>query len=177
MRTLMAALTTCLITSCGACDKAPKSKQTANANKASPNPAPDKAGASAKPAKAQMETTTFKNEQGTFNMGQKIPDGFPLEVVDGATVLQGMNIDTAKQGKNFVVSLHAEKTSVEDATAFYKKQLEGKGLTVETMDTNAAGTKITVLSGRKDGVEAGVQVMKQKGKDGAMITVSYRTSK
>ena len=175
MRTLIAALTTCFITSCGACDKAPKSDPTSKT--ANQQPATGETGQGAKNAKAEMNTTTFKNKEGTFNMGQKVPEGFPLEVIDDAKILQGMNIDSPDKGKTYVVSLHAEKSTVEDATAFYKKQLEGEGLEVSTVETNAAGTKITVLSGRKEGVEAGVQVMKQKDKDGAMVTVSFRTMK
>ena len=81
---------------------------------------------------------------------------------------------SAANGKNYVVSLHAEKTSVADAAEFYEKALKDAGLEPNKIETTAGKTKIFVLTGKNDKIDTSLQIMKQADKDGAMVTLAWR---
>ncbi|MBI5509897.1 MAG: hypothetical protein HY903_14165 [Deltaproteobacteria bacterium] len=114
------------------------------------------------------ETATFQGDDkgvkieskdgiAEFGTG-KIPEGFPLPVIEGATVASGTHNKTPKgDGYTLMLSVAKDPVAVAD---FYEKALKGKGLKVERVQ-NPMMAGMVVLNGKKDKLSASCTAMRE----------------
>lgn len=121
-------------------------------------------------------TVTIKGKDGEYRYdsagGGKVPDGFPLAVASGAKV-QGSVSSSNDEERTYMVTL-ASDAAVDEVAAFYKRELEAKGLKVERTDVDMDGKKFVTLGGRAEKREASVTVSSADEGAGCLTQISVR---
>ncbi len=128
------------------------------------------------------ETATISGKDGSLRVvsdkgvteigGAKIPEGFPLPLIDGAKVVTSSSSTT---GKAPVYHLVAEVDGAPKAVAdFYAQALADKGLAKvqRTEHQMGAGAMVT-LTAKQKGLEVAVTVIKQEDKGKTMLTIAW----
>lgn len=126
------------------------------------------------------ETATVEgNEQGVRIVGKegtaefgtgKVPEGFPLKVIDGAKVESGMKSQGAK-GEVFTLMATVAKESAAIAD-FYEADLKAKGFKIERVQ-NPAMANLIVLSGKKPAVTASITITREAPDKPAALMISW----
>lgn len=96
-----------------------------------------------------------------FGASAKAPDGFPLPMMDGISVVQGAVSD--KDGKKSYAVMGTTAKPAKDVAAFYEPELKKAGLTVTRSETNLGGVVMLALSGEGGGHKMGVAMQEAKG--------------
>lgn len=114
-----------------------------------------------------IATITGENADGTkfnaaFGVAAKAPDGFPLPIIGGMTVMQGAVQDQAGK-KTYMVMGQVDKPAKAVAD-FYEPELKKAGLKVTRTDSNLGGMVITMLEGEGGGHKLSVAVQEAAGK-------------
>lgn len=119
-------------------------------------------------------TVTFKSKEGEFKISdkgeetviaikgkdgeevriggsdKKLPEGFPLRLVDGATIASSMSMGKGKN-ESFVVALEAPARSHDRIAEFYERELQAKGVEVERARFELDGSVTISLTGTAEG--------------------------
>lgn len=122
--------------------------------------------------KGDTVTVTTKDGDQVTLSGQegKLPEGFPLPLIKGATVGSGSKITT-----NNKVGFTAEITYTgthKDTADFYEKALKDLGIKVERTDVTSDGETTVMLIGSSDKHDAWV-MLNGKGDKGGTIAVMW----
>lgn len=124
-------------------------------------------------------TLTIKGKDGEYHMNTggagKVPEDFPLAVHAGSKV-QGSASSSNDEERTFMLSLVSE-AAVDEIAAFYKKELEARGLKVERTDVATDGRKFVTLGGRSEKREASVAISSGDEGDGTFTQISVRDRK
>ena len=111
-----------------------------------------------------------KDGSAEFGTG-KVPDGFPLPVIDGATVASGAHNKTAK-GDAYTLMATINKDSVAIAD-FYEKELKAKGFKVERVQ-NPMVTGMVVVNGKKPKLTASCTIMRESPDKPASLIIGWQ---
>lgn len=122
----------------------------------------------------KTKEATIKSEDGTMHMGKKLPEGFPLPIIDGAEIVTALDLNSKKDGQSFMVSLKTTSKDAADIAAYYEGELKKDGLEVKKMETKTDAMAMFVLSGKGDGIDATVQVIKQAAKPETMVNIALK---
>ena len=114
-----------------------------------------------------------QSKDGTAEFGTgKIPDGFPLPLIDGATVQSGIHNKTAK-GDSFTLMASVTKDTAAIAD-FYAKELKTKGFKVEKVQ-NPAMANMVIVNGKKAKLSANCTVMRETPEKPASLMISWQS--
>ncbi|OGQ24568.1 MAG: hypothetical protein A2138_16390 [Deltaproteobacteria bacterium RBG_16_71_12] len=113
-----------------------------------------------------VATITGQNADGTkfnaaFGADAKVPDGFPLPVMDGIKVMQGVVGD--KNGKKSYAIMGTIAKPAKEVADFYDAAMKKAGLTVTRSEANLGGMVMLSLSGEGGGHKMGLVVQEAKG--------------
>lgn len=122
---------------------------------------------------AQEGQMRIKSKDGVAEWGTgKLPEGFPLPMLDGAAI-QTSTKNSSEKGDAF----HVIATSKDEPAAiadFYAKALKDKGFEkIDRSEHNMGGTSMVTLAARKKDQAAAVTVMREEGKDESMVTIAW----
>ncbi len=130
-------------------------------------------------AEGDNSKLTFKGKDGIieYNAGhdQKLPLGFPFEVVKGSRVQGSATTSDGKQ-VSYMLSL-ASESAVDEAAAFYEKELKAKGIEVQRTDMNVDGKQFVTLGGKAEDREATLAISTGEEGQGSLTQFSVRTPK
>jgi len=113
---------------------------------------------------------------GRFETDNKVPEGFPLPIMKGATVIQGIRSSQPGQPESLLVNLQVAE-SAEVAAAFYEKALADKGLkTTRTEQKSSEGTVIALVS-EGDDVRASAIANRRSNEDKTSVMLSWNAKK
>jgi len=116
-----------------------------------------------------------EGEKGVVEYGgdAKVPEGFPLTVMAGASVLG--NAHHKGEGKeNFMLMLQSDQAPIAVAD-YYAAEFTGKGFKVERVQTSANGQSMASVSGRKDKINAAVTAMTDGAQAKTQVTVAWES--
>lgn len=113
-----------------------------------------------------VATITGQNADGTkfnaaFGAAAKVPDGFPLPVMDGISVVQGVVGD--KDGKKSYAVMGTVAKPAKEVADFYDSAMKKAGLTVTRSEANLGGMVMLSLAGEGGGHKMGVAIQEAKG--------------
>ncbi|MEE8409897.1 MAG: hypothetical protein V3T05_09845, partial [Myxococcota bacterium] len=123
---------------------------------------------------ADGKKMTMETAEGTAEWGAaKIPDGFPLPVIDGAKIVSAASSTLKKKGTMYHVALTVKKAANEVAD-FYETALEKEGLSVQRTEHKMAEANMVMLNGRKgEKVHAAVNISGRPGKDEVTVMINW----
>lgn len=113
-----------------------------------------------------VATITGTNADGTkmaaaFGAGAKVPDGFPLAIMDGLTIAQG--VVSEKDGKKTYAVMAQTAKPAKAVAEFYEPELKKAGLTVTRADSNMGGMVVIALNGEAGGKSMNVGIQEAGG--------------
>lgn len=145
-------------------------------------------------------TVTFKSKEGEFTLSdkgeeaviaikgkdgeevrigsseKKLPQGFPLRLIDGATIASSMSVGKGKN-ESFIVTLEAPANSHERIAEYYERELRSKGVEVERTRFEVEGNVSISLTGNgDDGVTSSVSVWSDSEASKTVATISWEKS-
>jgi hypothetical protein len=124
-------------------------------------------------------TVTLKGRDGEFRFhasgATRLPDGFPFAIAARSKV-QGSASSRTETENTFLVSI-ASEGAVEEVAAFYKQELESKGLKVERTDVDLDGKKFVTLGAKSAKREATVSISTPDEGEGSFAQFSVRDAK
>lgn len=97
----------------------------------------------------------------TFGVGAKVPDGFPLAVIDGLTVTHSTVQD--KDGKKSYALMGQVQKPAKAVADFYEPELKKAGLKVTRTETNLGGMVMLALAGEGSGHNLTVALQESNG--------------
>ncbi|MFH1810606.1 MAG: hypothetical protein ABIJ09_17825 [Pseudomonadota bacterium] len=117
----------------------------------------------------------IEGDKGVLEYGAdgKVPDGFPLSVVGGATVM-GNAHNKADGRESYMVSLQTDKTPIAIAD-HYATELTGKDFKIERSQMSANGQTVATVSASKDGTSAQITAMTMEGQPKTQVTLMWET--
>jgi hypothetical protein len=141
----------------------------------------DKVTVQTKDGKATMESdkgsTKIQTKDGTMTMSEnKVPEGFPLPIMKGAKVEQGLHMTPADGQEFFQVGIKLAAPP-KDIAEFYEKALKDKGLDVSRSETTTGDGVMIMLTGKSDAADGSVMVMKDSKAEKATATISWSPKK
>ena len=109
---------------------------------------------------------TGENADGTkfnaaFGAGAKVPDGFPLRIIDGLTITHSTVQD--KDGKKSYAVMGQVQKPAKVVADFYEPELKKAGLKVTRTETNLGGMVMLALAGEGGGHNLSVALQESKG--------------
>ena len=111
-----------------------------------------------------------KDGAAEFGTG-KVPEGFPLPVIDGAQVASGTRHETPKGvGFSLMASSDKDPTTIAD---FYQRALKEKGFTVERVQ-NPSMAGMVVLNGKQKKLAANCTVMRETADKPSSFILSWQ---
>jgi hypothetical protein len=124
-----------------------------------------------------QDTAHFEGKDGTFTIGGgKVPEGFPLPVMPGAQVVQSAHSKKPEGGgESFQVTM-TTASKLADAATFYKKALEGKGLSVERRDMQMGQAAQTHLMGKSGKTRAVVMIGRAADAEMTTMSINWTTA-
>ena len=124
----------------------------------------------------EQDAAHFEGKDGTFTIGGgKVPDGFPLPVMPGAQVVQSAHSKKPEGGgESFQVTM-TTTSKLTDATTFYKKALEDKGLSVERRDMQMGQAAQTHLIGQSGEKRAMIMIGRAADADTTTMSIHWTT--
>jgi hypothetical protein len=113
------------------------------------------------------------SKDGTAEFGTgKVPDGFPLSLMDGVTVQSGTHNKTDKgDAYSLMATLNKDPAVIAD---FYENELKGKGFKVERVQ-NPMAAGMVVLSGKKGKLTANCTAMRESPDKPTALIIAWQS--
>ena len=119
--------------------------------------------------KMTVETAEGKAEWGAA----KVPEGFPLPVIDDAKIITAATSNQKKKGTMYHVSLMVKKEA-KAVGDFYESALKKEGLKVKRTEHKMAEASMVMLNGRKGKkVQSTVHVSGREGTDEVTVMINW----
>lgn len=105
--------------------------------------------------------TEYEGKDGTATFGtKKVPDGFPLPVMDGSKVESSAHMKPVGQPEIFNL-MCKNPAPFEKVVEFYEKALKDKGLELSRTDIKNEGANQVMLRGKSEKTEASAIIMRE----------------
>ncbi|MBN2360245.1 MAG: hypothetical protein JXR83_12405 [Deltaproteobacteria bacterium] len=115
----------------------------------------------------------IESDKGVIEYGgnAKVPEGFPLSVIGGATVL-GNAHHTSEGKESYMLMLQLDKPPLAVAD-HYASELTSKGFKIQRTQMNANGQDLATVTARKDKIQAQVTAIADGQKPKTQVTLAW----
>ncbi|MFH0792591.1 MAG: hypothetical protein V2A74_01010 [bacterium] len=123
------------------------------------------------------DTMKIETSEGTFTTGEnKVPDGFPLPVPDGAKITYSAHMAPSDASKQEAFSIQYQiATSPEELAKTYEKAFKDKDMKVNRIEQKSDQNQMLALTGGSDKANASVNINKATGGDTTEVIVTWTT--